>query len=294
MKHLLILFLTAIIWGLAFVAQKAGMEFIGPFAFNGIRFFLGAISLLPILLFQKYFKAGPKKEFNMSYTINGGLIMGVVLFLAASLQQVGIIKSTAGNAGFITSLYIIIVPFIGIFLKHKIRKEVWVGSILAVIGLYFLSINNQFQMAAGDSLILFSAIFWAIHIVLIGHYAPKVNILLLSIIQFTIAAILNLIVAIIFEEIEWQMISNALYPILYGGIMSIGVAYTLQMYGQKNVAPSKAAIILSFESVFAMLGSWLILNEVIGFRKGMGAAIMLIGLIISQVKFREKSDWSYE
>jgi drug/metabolite transporter (DMT)-like permease len=287
MKHLLILFLTAIIWGLAFVAQKAGMEFIGPFAFNGIRFFLGAISLLPILLFQKYFNAGPKKEFNISFTIKGGLIMGVVLFLAASLQQVGIIKSTAGNAGFITSLYIIIVPFIGIFLKHKIRKEVWVGSILAVIGLYFLSINNQFQMAAGDSLILFSAIFWAIHIVLIGHYAPKVNILLLSIIQFTIAAILNLIVAIIFEEIEWQMISNALYPILYGGIMSIGVAYTLQMYGQKNVAPSKAAIILSFESVFAMLGSWLILNEVIGFRKGMGAAIMLIGLIISQVKLRK-------
>ena len=290
MKSLLILLLTAIIWGLAFVAQKAGMEFIGPFAFNGIRFTLGAASLLPLLLFQKYFTNNSKQEIDGSSTLKGGIIMGIVLFIASSLQQVGIIESTAGNAGFITSLYIIFVPFIGIFIKHKINKEVWLGAVLAVIGLYFLSVNNQLQMAAGDSLVLLSAVFWAIHIVLIGHYAPKVNILLLSIIQFTVSAILNLIVAFIFEETEWQMVSDALYPILYGGIMSIGVAYTLQMVGQKNVAPSKAAIILSFESVFALLGSWLILNEIIDFRKGMGAAIMLFGLIISQVKFKVKSD----
>jgi len=287
MKSILILLLTAIIWGLAFVAQKAGMEFIGPFAFNGIRFTLGAASLLPLLLFKKYFTSNTTQISDNSSTIKGGLVMGLVLFVASSLQQVGIIESTAGNAGFITSLYIIFVPFIGIFIKHKINREVWIGAILAIIGLYFLSINKQMQMAAGDSLVLISAVFWAIHIVLIGYYAPKVNILLLSIIQFTISAVLNLIVAFIFETVEWQMISDALYPILYGGIMSIGVAYTLQMVGQKNVAPSKAAIILSFESVFALLGSWLILNEIIDFRKGMGAAIMLAGLIISQIQFRK-------
>ena len=289
MKHLLLLFLASIIWGLALVAQKAGMEFIGPFAFNGIRFSLGAISLLPLLLFQKYFTSNSSNNLSKSFTIKGGLIMGIVLFIAASLQQVGIVQSTAGNAGFITSLYIIIVPFIGIFLKHKIRNEVWLGAIFAIIGLYFLSINDQLQMAEGDSLVLFSAIFWAIHIVLIGYYAPKANILLLSIIQFTVSAVLNLIVAFIFETIEWQMISDALYPILYGGIMSIGVAYTLQIFGQKNVAPSKAAIILSFESVFAMFGSWLILNEIIDLRKRMGAGIMLVGLIVSQVKFKRRN-----
>ena len=287
MKSILILLLTAIIWGLAFVAQKVGMDFIGPFAFNGLRFTLGAVSLLPLLLFKKYLFTKDEQDIDNSLTLKGGVIMGIILFIAASLQQVGIIESTAGNAGFITSLYIIFVPFIGIFIKHKINKEVWFGAILAVIGLYFLSVNSELQIAAGDSLVLFSAIFWAIHIVLIGHYAPKVNILILSIIQFSVSAILNLIVAYIFEEIQWQMISDALYPILYGGIMSIGVAYTLQIYGQKSIAPSKAAIILSFESVFALLGSWLIINEIIDFRKGMGAAIMLAGLIISQIKFRK-------
>jgi len=287
MKSILILLLTAIIWGLAFVAQKVGMDFIGPFAFNGLRFTLGAVSLLPLLLFKKYLFTKDEQDIDNSLTLKGGVIMGIILFIAASLQQIGIIESTAGNAGFITSLYIIFVPFIGIFIKHKINKEVWFGAILAVIGLYFLSVNSELQIAAGDSLVLFSAIFWAIHIVLIGHYAPKVNILILSIIQFSVSAILNLIVAYIFEEIQWQMISDALYPILYGGIMSIGVAYTLQIYGQKSIAPSKAAIILSFESVFALLGSWLIINEIIDFRKGMGAAIMLAGLIISQIKFRK-------
>ncbi len=287
MKNILILFFAAMIWGFAFVAQKAGMEFIGPFAFNGIRFLLGAISLIPLLLFQRYSKNIDKRN-DKSSTLKGGLILGLILFIAASFQQVGIIKSTAGNAGFITSLYIIIVPFIGVFINHKINKEVWVGAILSIIGLYLLSINSQFKMAPGDGLVLISAIFWAIHIILIGKYAPKANILLLSIIQFTVSAILNLIVAFILEDIRWQMIYNALYPILYGGIMSIGVAYTLQMLGQKNVVPSKAAIILSFESVFAMLGSWLILSEVIGLRKGIGAIIMLSGLIISQLKLTKQ------
>ena len=289
MKHLLLLLLAAIIWGFAFVAQKAGMEFIGPFAFNGIRFALGAISLLPLLLFQKQLFGTSTKHSDIDLTVRGGIILGVVLFVAASLQQVGIVKSTAGNAGFITSLYIIIVPFLGIFLKHKITTEVWAGALLTVVGLYFLSINQQFQMAPGDGLVLISAFFWALHIILIGHYAPKTNVLLLSVIQFTMSALLNLAVAFIFEEVRWSMISNALYPILYGGIFSIGVAYTLQVVGQRNIAPSKAAIVLSLEAVFAVLGGWMLLSETLPFRKGMGALIMLAGLIISQLKFKKSN-----
>ena len=289
MKHLLLLLLAAIIWGFAFVAQKAGMEFIGPFAFNGIRFVLGAVSLLPLLMFQKQLFGTTTKNSNIRYTIKGGIILGVVLFIAASFQQVGIIKSTAGDAGFITSLYIIIVPFFGFFLKHKISKEVWIGALLAVIGLYLLSVTKELQMAPGDGLVLASAVFWAIHIIIIGRYAPKTNVLLLSVIQFSVSALLNLIVAFVFEEVHWSMVTGALYPILYGGIMSIGVAYTLQVVGQRNVAPSKAAIVLSLESVFAVLGGWLLLSETLTFRKGMGALIMLAGLIISQISFEKKS-----
>jgi len=286
MKHFFILLLVANIWGFAFVAQKAGMQYIGPFAFNGIRFLLGAICLIPILLF-KIRKTNYKRKNNSNITIKGGIILGFVLFIAAALQQVGIVKSTAGNAGFITSLYIIIVPFFGIFLKQKVTKEVWSGAILALIGLYFLSINYKFQMAPGDGLILISSIFWALHIILIGHYAPKTNVLFLSIIQFFVSAILNLSIATIFETIHLSMINKAIYPILYGGIMSIGVAYTLQAIGQRNVTASKAAIILSLESVFAMFGGIIILKEILTIRKGTGALIMLIGLIISQIKIKK-------
>ena len=260
------------------------MEFIGPFAFNGIRFALGAISLLPLMLYQKKLFGTTTNRSDIRLTVKSGIILGVVLFVAASLQQVGIIKSTAGNAGFITSMYIIIVPFLGIFLKHKITKETWIGAVLAVIGLYFLSFNQQFQISPGDGLVLISAVFWALHIILIGHYASKTHVLLLSIIQFTVSAILNLFVAFVFEAIRWDMITGALYPILYGGILSIGVAYTLQVAGQRNVAPSKAAIILSLEAVFAVLGGWLLLGETLSIRKDMGALIMLTGLIVSQLR----------
>ncbi len=284
MKNIIILFLTAIIWGLAFVAQKAGMKYIGPFAFNGMRFILGTLSLLPLLVFQKQLFGTSVRDTDLSFTLKGGIVLGVFLFIAAAFQQVGVVESTAGNAGFITSLYIILVPFISIFIRHKISPEEWIGALLAAIGLYFLSINQQFKMSPGDGLVLISAFFWASHILLIGYYAPKTNILLLSIIQFSIGALLNLFVAFWVEEINFSMITDALYPILYGGIMSIGIAYTLQAVGQRNIAPSKAAIILSFESIFALLGGWLLLNESITFRKTIGATIMLTGLIISQIK----------
>jgi len=288
MKNLLILLLAAIIWGFAFVAQKVGMDFIGPFTFNGIRFLLGAFSLLPLLPFYKKFFGVPTGKVNMNKTISGGVVLGFVLFIAATFQQIGIIQSTAGNAGFITSLYIVIVPFIGLFLKHKISNNVWVGAGLAVVGLYLLSVTSGMTLAPGDGLVLISAFFFAVHIILIGFYAPGSNVLLLSIIQFTVSAFLNLLAALLFETLNFMSIKEAAVPLLYGGLLSIGVAYTLQVVAQRKVAPSKAAIVLSLESVFAVLGGWLILDETLTLRKFVGAVLMLTGLIISQLEFKSK------
>jgi drug/metabolite transporter (DMT)-like permease len=288
MKYLLLLLLTAIIWGFSFVAQKAGMDFLGPFTFNAIRFALGTLSLIILLPFQRYLLGYPLKNNTKNSSLKGGIVLGIVLFIAASFQQIGIIESSAGNTGFITSLYIIFVPFLGVFLKHKVNKQVWIGGILAVAGLYLLSVTEGLTLSPGDGLVLISAMFFAVHILLIGYFAPKTNVLMLSLIQFALGSALNLITALIFERITLTGISDAAVPLLYGGIMSIGVAYTLQVIGQQHVAPSKAAIILSFESVFAMIGGWLILQETLTLRKETGAALMFIGLIISQINFKRK------
>ena len=288
MGNLFLLLLAALIWGFAFVAQKVGMDYIGPFAFNGIRFLLGAFSLLPLLLFVKKLFGYSSNRHNLSITIQGGLLLGLVLFVAASFQQIGIIETTAGNSGFITSLYIIIVPFLGVFFKHKITLNVWAGAFLAVIGLYFLSVTGGFKMAQGDALVLVSAFFFAVHILLIGYYAPRTHVLLLSIIQFAVSALLSLMAALLFEKIRWSALEEAAVPLLYGGIMSIGVAYTLQVIAQRNVTASKAAIVLSLESVFAALGGILLLEETVTLRKAVGGLLVLAGIILSQLDFSGK------
>ncbi len=290
MKNLFVLLLAAVIWGFAFVAQKVGMDYIGPFTFNGIRFVLGALSLLPLLPFAKKLFGYPSHMHRMKETLIGGSILGVVLFIAASFQQIGIIKATAGNTGFITSLYIIIVPFLGLFLKHHIGRTVWFGAVLAVAGLYFLSVTKQFTLSPGDGLVLISAFFFAAHILLIGVYAPKSNVLLLSVVQFVVSAMLNIIAALFTEEMSIHSIEKAAVPLLYGGIMSIGVAYTLQVVAQRNVSPSQAAIILSLESVFAMLGGYLLLDEAVTLKKAIGGMLMLAGLVISQLEPEKKKE----
>ena len=290
MKNLFVLLLAAIIWGFAFVAQKVGMDYIGPFTFNGIRFVLGALSLLPLLPFAKRLFGYPSHAHHLKNTLTGGAALGLVLFVAASFQQVGIIEATAGNSGFITSLYIIIVPFLGLFFRHKITSNVWAGALLAVAGLYFLSVTGGFAMAQGDALVLASAFFFAIHILLIGYYAPKTNVLLLSIVQFAVSALLNLLAALLFEEIRWSAIEAASIPLLYGGIMSIGVAYTFQVIAQRNVSASKAAIVLSLESVFAAVGGVLLLDETVTLRKAVGGLLVLAGIILSQLDFSKQNE----
>ncbi|WP_313345063.1 DMT family transporter [Sedimentibacter sp.] len=284
-KSVLILLLTAAIWGFAFVAQRVGMQHVGAFTFNGVRFALGSMSLLPVIYFfgKKSTESIEKtEEADFKTTVKSGIIAGSVLFIAASLQQVGLIYTTAGKAGFITSLYIVLVPILGIFLKQKTHVTTWLGALTAVIGLYFLSINESFTIEFGDLLEIIGAFFWAGHIQLIDKFVKNVDAIKLSSVQFAACSVLSLIVAFIFEDINLGSLSRAMVPILYGGIMSAGVAYTLQAVGQKHAKPSHAAIALSMESVFAAVGGLLLLNEILPARGYLGCALMLLGMLIAQ------------
>jgi drug/metabolite transporter (DMT)-like permease len=282
-KSVFILLLTAAIWGFAFVAQRVGMQHVGAFTFNGVRFALGSISLLPVIyFFNRKNKEQPKEEADLKTTIKSGIIAGSVLFIAASLQQIGLIYTTAGKAGFITSLYIVLVPIIGILFKQKTHMKTWIGALTAVIGLYFLSINESFTIEFGDFLEIVGAFFWACHILLIDRFVKNVDAIKLSSIQFATCAVFSMITAFITEDVNAAGISSALVPILYGGIMSAGVAYTLQAVGQKYAKPSHAAIALSMESVFAAIGGILLLAETMSKRGYFGCALMLLGMLIAQ------------
>ena len=288
-KSVFILLLTAAIWGFAFVAQRMGMDHVGAFTFNAIRFALGSLSLLPVIYF---FNKSSKKEnssaenvgADLKTTIKSGVIAGSVLFIAASLQQVGLIYTTAAKAGFITSLYIVLVPILGIFLKQKTYPTTWIGALTAAAGLYFLSINEDFTIQFGDLLQLIGAFFWAVHIQLIDKFVKNVDAIKLSSVQFAACSVLSFIIAIIFEDIDIRGIYDALVPILYGGIMSAGVAYTLQAVGQRHAKPSHAAIALSMEAVFAAIGGMMILKETLPMRGYLGAALMLAGMLITQTE----------
>lgn len=288
-KSYIFLWTTAIIWGFAFVAQRKGMEFIGPFTFNGIRFALGALALVPILYFSK--KSNSKSPINRKYKvplIAAGSLAGLALFLGASLQQVGIVNTTAGNAGFITSLYVVITPLLGLIFKQRLTKQVWIGVVLATIGLYFLSVSGDFIIGRGDLFVLIGAFFFACHVLLIAWLSPRYNVLKISILQFSITSFLSLIIAIYTEQIDWMSIYAAAIPIIYGGLFSVGIAYTLQVAGQRNAKPSMAAIVLSFEAFFAAIGGWLLLNEIFNMREILGCLLMLTGIIIAQLNFKKK------
>jgi drug/metabolite transporter (DMT)-like permease len=285
-KAVFILLLTAAIWGFAFVAQRAGMEHIGAFTYNGIRFALGSASLLPIIYFSgknnKDAEAKPKAD--LKTTIKSGIMAGCILFIAASFQQVGLIYTTAAKAGFITSLYIVLVPVLGIFLKQKTYSTTWIGAVTAAVGLYFLSINEDFSIQLGDLLQLIGAFFWAAHIQVIDRFVKNVDAVKLSSAQFATCSILSLITAFALEDISIGGIYLALIPILFGGIMSVGVAYTLQAVGQRYAKPAHAAIALSMEAVFAAIGGMLILKETMNLRGYFGCALMLAGMLITHTE----------
>jgi drug/metabolite transporter (DMT)-like permease len=274
-----LLLLTAIIWGFAFVAQRAGMDYVGPFTYNAVRFALGGLSLMPLLLLP----INKRKKINPpSYLLKFGVLAGIALFLGSSFQQIGLQYTTAGNAGFITGLYVIFVPIIGLFWRDKTGWHTWTGALLAVSGMYFLSITKDFTINPGDLYVLVSAVFFAVHVLIIGWLSPRFNTVRLSIVQFFATAVFSLIIAVFREEILLSSIIDAAIPILYGGVFSAGVAYTLQVFAQKDALASHAAIILSLESVFAVLGGWLILNESLTDRSLLGCVLMLIGMLFAQ------------
>jgi drug/metabolite transporter (DMT)-like permease len=285
----MLLLLTAVIWGFAFVAQRVGSQYVGAFTFNGIRFALGSISLIPLIIyFNRRSKSnGNSKDnayLNPKRTILYGALVGIALYAGATLQQIGLIYTTAGKASFITGLYIVLVPIAGIFLKHKTGRNAWLGVLLAVVGLYLLSVNENFSIGYGDMLEVIGAVFWTMHILIIDYFSKKMDALVLSCIQFATCSILSLITAFIFETITLSGISNALIPILYGGLLSVGVAYTLQVVAQKNAKPSHVALILSMESVFGAIGGAVILGETMSRRGYIGCILIFGGILVSQIK----------
>ncbi len=279
-----ILLLAAVIWGFAFVAQKIGMRYVGPFTFNGVRFMLGALVLIPFL---KMFKSESQTETEYGI-FKYGFIAGILLFLGSSFQQIGILYTTAGKAGFITGLYIVFVPIIGVFVGQKIGVSKWLAVFISFIGLYLLSVKSGISIGKGDLLVLIGSFFWAFHVQLIGHIANKFNIIKFAIIQFFTNSVISLFAALLFESIKLSAIFNAYLPILYAGILSVGVAYTLQIFGQKRTEPTVSALILETESVFSVIGGWLILNEVLNFKEITGCILMLSGIIISQIDFKKR------
>lgn len=282
MRADLLLLITAIIWGFAFVAQRMGMSHMGPFTFNAIRFLLGALSLIPFWLLGRKKGRAPSsfsiKKFGLPV-----LATGLVLFTGSSLQQVGLVGTTAGKAGFITGLYVILVPLLALTWGGRTKLAHWVGAVLAVIGLYLLSVRGGFSVSSYDLIVLAGAFAWAVHVHLIAKYADQVGPILLSIIQCVICGVLSLAAALIFEDITIAGIQNSIWPLLYGSFLSVGLAYTLQVVAQRRADPSHAVIILSLEGVFAAVGGWLVLDESLPLRGIIGCCLILGGTLVSQL-----------
>jgi drug/metabolite transporter (DMT)-like permease len=283
-KSDIMLLITAVIWGFGFVAQRVGMDYVGPFTFNGTRFLLGCIVLLPFIFLRSrnLKRLGTVRASNRSL-IPGGCLAGIALFAGASFQQVGLVYTTAGNAGFITGLYVVVVPFVGSFIGRKPNTKTWIGAFLASAGLYLLSVKGNFTISYGDLLVLAGAFMWAIHVLIIDRLSPKNSALKIAFIQFATCSALSFITAFITETIQIKSLMDAAVPIFYGGCISVGIAYTLQVVAQKNAHPAHASILLSLEAFFAALGGWMMLNEILTPREMTGCGMMLFGMVLSQL-----------
>lgn len=282
-KNGVMLFLTAFIWGTAFVAQSVGMDYLEPFTFNGVRSLIGGIALLPCIWLLHKLNGESKKEESGKVLLIGGLVCGVLLFAASSLQQIGLKYTTAGKAGFITAFYIVIVPVLGIFLHKKIGWKIWLAVVLALAGLYFLCITESFSIGKGDVLIFLCALIFAVHILVIDYFSPKVDGVKMSCIQFFVCGILSLPFMFTIETPKAAAMTAAWMPLLYAGVLSCGVAYTLQILGQKNVNPAVASLILSLESCFSVLAGWIVLGERLSLRESAGCVLMFAAIILAQL-----------
>ncbi len=300
LKNSLLLLLAAVIWGIAFVAQSVGMDYVGGFTFNAVRSLIGSAVLVPLILIpgQNNSDNSETSEAAASTTsgiqkrkdlIIGGISCGICLCLASNFQQFGIKYTTVGKAGFITACYIVIVPIIGLFLGKKCSKFIWAAVAMALIGLYLLCITDGFSIGKGDLLVLVCAFLFSIHILVIDHFSPKADGVKLSCIQFLTCGILSAIPALILEHPQVPSILAAWQPILYAGVMSCGVAYTLQIIGQKNMNPTVASLILSMESCISVLAGWIILGQQLSAKEILGCVIMFAAIILAQLPQKDTS-----
>ena len=295
MQGNLLLLLTALIWGCAFVAQKEGMNQIGPFAFNGIRTIIGAFSLIPLILFLSKNGSATATSDNRTL-IKGGVLCGIVLFVASNLQQIGLAYTSVGHSGFVTALYVVLVPICGLFIRKRVRVLTWLCVIASAIGLYLLCIPSSGfgDINKGDLYTLGCALFFTFHILLIDHFSPKVDGVKLSCIQFFVCSILSMLImvpadtAMGFAAPTFANVLNAAIPLLYSGVLSSGAGYTLQIIAQKNTDPTVASMIMCLESVFALLAGMVILGEMLSVKEVFGCALMFAAIIVSQLPDRSQ------
>ena len=301
LRQSMLLLLTAAIWGVAFVAQSVGMDYVGPFTFNTVRSLIGGIVLIPCIVLLKRINAGSKDTAGAAehasgdpagqrkVLLTGGVACGVLLCIASNLQQFGIMYTSVGKSGFITAMYIVLVPVVGIFLKKKAGVKIWCSVAIAVCGLYLLCMtDNGFSIQKGDLLLLLGAVVFSFHILTIDYFSPKVDGVKMSCIQFFTCGILSMVCMFLFEQPQIGAILQAWMPIVYAGVMSCGVAYTLQIVGQKGMNPTVASLILSTESVISVIAGWLILHQKLSGRELLGCVLMFAAIILVQLPERKR------
>lgn len=296
MQSNILLLLTAIIWGSAFVAQKSGMDYIEPFTFNGIRTFIGGLVLIPVIMVmskktpEENLTKEEKAKSNKALLI-GGVCCGMALFAAGSFQQFGVMYTTAGKAGFITTLYVVFVPIISVLLRKKVRPIMWLCVVLGAIGLYLLCMTDaSFKLTFGDTLVLLCAVAFGVHIMVVDHFSPKMDGIKLSCIQFLTAGSLGIIGMFLFENPQLDAIIDCAIPILYAGVLSCGLGYTFQVVAQKHAEPTVASLLMSLESVFAVISGAILLGESMSIRELSGCAVIFAAVIISQLPERNTKE----
>lgn len=284
LRSSLLLLTTAVIWGVAFVAQSASMDYVGPFTFNAVRSIIGGFVLIPCICLLN--RGKPRQQSTPQSRrdlLRGGILCGLFLAVASSFQQFGIQYTTVGKAGFITALYILLVPLLGILLGRKPGWRVWLAVGIAVVGMYLLCVTEGFSIAFGDLLVMICALLFAMHILIIDHFSPLVDGVKMSCIQFFVCGLLCAAGMLLFESPSLPQILAAWLPILYAGVMSCGVAYTLQIVGQRDTDPTVASLILSLESVVSVLAGWLLLHQALSLRELGGCALVFCAIILAQL-----------
>ena len=290
LKANVMLLLAAFIWGTAFVAQSMGMDSIGPVSFNCVRMFIGSLTLIPVILIRRFIekkKNGTAEKIDLKNHLIAGAACGGFLFLASVSQQVGLVYTTPAKSGFITALYVVLVPIVGLFFKKKVRWNMWVAVALAAAGLYFLCIQGSFVLQIGDLLTLICAFMYTFHVLTVDHFSSKTDPVIVSCLQFFFCSLFSFVLMFFVEQPSFSQIYSAAFPLLYTGVLSCGVAFTFQVCAQKHTSPTVASLLMCLESVFAVLAGMVVLSQIPSVSEALGCVLMFIAIVLGQV-FPEK------